>query len=130
MTQTADPYQLRREAWITRVRALADQIKGWSQSQGWSVEGELKTVHEDLLGEYSISALRITTPIGTLHFNPIALHVAGADGRIDLEAFPTLSRVKLLGANGGWKVMTDSNVPLREPWNEKTFVQLASDLMS
>lgn len=60
----------------------------------------------------------------------VALHVVGGDGRVDLEGYPTLSRVKLIGTPGGWTIMTDSNVPLRLPWNADTFRQLAEDLVA
>ena len=55
----------------------------------------------------------------------------GGDGRVDVEVYPTLSRVRLDGADdGGWVIMTDSNVPLRLPWNGDTFRQLAQDLVA
>jgi len=130
MTQAVELSQQRREEWVARVAALAEQIKVWCQSQGWLVEEEQKTIHEDLLGQYFVPELRIAAPGGTLHLNPIALQVVAGNGRVDLEAFPTLSRVKLVGSNGGWKVMTDSNVPLRDPWNQESFVRLAADLLS
>lgn len=94
------------------------------------MEREDKPVRERLLGDYTVPLLRIMLPRGELHLNPIALDVIGADGRVDLEAFPTLSRVKLIGENGGWKIMTDSNVPLRRPWEPATFVELVNDLLS
>lgn len=128
MTQAVHHDQLRRREWIDRVVALADQIKAWCKSQGWPVQENYKTIEEDLLGHYSVPELSISAPAGTLHFNPIALHVVGGNGRVDLEAFPSLSRVKLIGSEGGWTVMTDSNVPLREPWNEEAFVRLTADL--
>ena len=71
-----------------------------------------------------------TAPDGELLLEPVALFVRGARGRVDLEAFPSQSRVKLLLDNGTWQIMTDSNVPLRQPWTEDTFVQLARDLLS
>jgi hypothetical protein len=129
MTQTADPYAQRRHEWLTRVNALADQVEKWSRAEGWEVERENKTIREKLVGEYEVPVLRIAPTGGELHLNPVALHVIGGDGRVDLEAFPTLSRVKLVGENGGWKIMTDSNVPLRRPWDSATFVELAKDLL-
>src|SRR5437773_732027 len=48
MTQAADPHQLRRDQWIARVAALADQIKGWCQSLGWPVEEDRKTIEEEM----------------------------------------------------------------------------------
>src|SRR5690349_301354 len=109
MTQAVDPNQVRRASWVARVTALAEQIMAWCQSRGWPVQEDRKTIYEDDLGAYSVPELRITAPGGTVHFNPVALNVLDADGRVDLTAFPTLSRVKLLGSNGEWQVMTDSN---------------------
>jgi hypothetical protein len=63
-----------------------------------------------------------------IHVIPVAQHVVGADGRIDIEAFPALNRVKLIGRGEQWVIYTDSNIPLRQPWNAETFVQLAQDL--
>ncbi|HET6247764.1 MAG TPA: hypothetical protein VFE47_08710 [Tepidisphaeraceae bacterium] len=60
---------------------------------------------------------------------PIALHIVGdADGRVDLEAWPSMNRVRFVGKSGGWEIITDSNVPLRQPWNRETFVQPVRDL--
>jgi hypothetical protein len=130
MTQTADPSAQRRHEWVLRVNSLADQVQKWCQDEGWGVQREEKTVREKVLGEYAVPLLRISAPGGELDLNPIALNVIGGDGRVDLEAFPTLSRVKLVGEGDGWKIMTDSNVPLRRPWNAQTFVELARDLLS
>jgi hypothetical protein len=129
MTQLADPYAQSRQQWIARVRALADQVEQWCRAEGWTVEREDKTVREKTLGEYDVPLLRITAPAGELNLNPVALHVIGGDGRVDLQAFPNLSRVKLVGEAGTWKIMADS-IPLRRPWNAETFVQLAQDLLS
>lgn len=130
MPQTLEQSHERRQEWISRVRALAEQIVEWSTGAGWRVEREEKTVQEELLGRYDVPVLHIHLPGGELVLNPIGLDVIGANGRVDLEAFPTLARVKLIGSPEGWRIMTDSNVPLRQPWNGHTFVQLADDLMS
>lgn len=120
----------RRDEWIGRVADLITQVDEWSQAEGWNVERQRKIVQEKLLGAYEVDALVIRLQGGEIHVKPIALHVVGADGRVDIEAFPTLSRIKLVGVAGGWQIMTDSNVPLREPWNRETFVQLVHDLLS
>jgi len=130
MTQVVDQIQQRRQDWVARVEALANEISQWAGAQGWRVERSSKTIEEDALGTYQVPTLHIIRPGGELVLNPVALHVIGSDGRVDLEAFPTLARVKLCGGGGGWRIMTDSNVPLRQPWDAKTFVQLADDLLS
>jgi hypothetical protein len=120
----------RRNEWVQRVSALADQVQQWAVAEGWSVERSEKNLHEQLLGEYGVPALHMRAPGGELYLKPIALHIVGADGRVDLEAWPTLNRVKLVGREGTWQIVTDSNVPLREPWSRETFVRLVQDLQS
>lgn len=127
--------QARRDGWVRRVSALLEQIAQWSREAGWSVEMGRETIDERLLGRYDAPAARVVLPPGDLPeravvVSPIALQIAGGDGRVDLEGYPTLSRVKLIGAENGWIIMTDSNVPLRLPWNGETFRQLAQDLVA
>jgi hypothetical protein len=119
-----------REEWIARINGLADQVESWCRNQNWAVVRSTKQVEEPDLGTYEVPVLRATAPDGELLLEPVALFVRGARGRVDFEAFPSLSRVKLLLDNGSWQIMTDSNVPLRQPWTEDTFVQLARDLLS
>lgn len=125
-----DKGQQRRDEWLHRVGNLIDQVEAWSTAEGWAVLRDDKRIRERLLGEYTAPALRIRAPGGDVFLTPIALHIVGADGRVDLEAWPTLNRVKLVGRDGAWQIMTDSNVPLREPWGRDTFVSLVRDLQA
>jgi len=119
-----------REDWLARVRELADQIATWGDRQQWTVERFDHPIQERLLGSYSAPAVRVKLTGGEIEVIPVALQAGGADGRIDMKAYPTLSRVKLIGMPQGWQIMTDSNVPIRLPWSEETFVQLAHDLLA
>src|SRR6476469_1522747 len=106
-------FDARRRDWIERVGRLVDQIEQWSKAENWPTERHQKSVTEQSLGTYSVPELVVRPPGGELIVTPIALNVAGGNGRVDLEAVPTLSRVKLIGGNSGWEIWTDSNVPLR-----------------
>jgi hypothetical protein len=130
--QTLNPKQAqqRRQKWIDRVTALADQVAKWSQAKGWNVERYSQSIQERVFGAYSAPALKIHLPNGEILLTPIALRTLGGNGRVDLEGIPTLSRVKLIGDEGRWSIMTDSNVPLRQDWNRKTFTQLVHDLLN
>jgi len=132
MTTEAREQQLqhRRDEWIARVYRLVNDIAQWAEGEGWPTHREQKRIHEKHLGDYQVPALRIRAPGGDVYVRPIALHVVGADGRVDLEAWPTLNRVKLVGRDAGWQIMTDSNVPLREPWGRESFLQLVRDLQA
>ena len=123
-------WQKRQQRWLDHVNALSAQVAEWSSAEKWEVERDRKSIREKAVGEYEVPVLRIRHPEGELLLEPIGLVAAGAEGRVDLEAFPTLSRVKFLGGEHGWTIMTDSNVPLRVPWTREAFVQLAGDLLS
>lgn len=119
-----------REDWVERVAALARQVGEWSEAEGWAVERHDRTITEQPFGSYTVPEVLVRLNGGELILTPIGLHVAGGSGRVDLEAIPTLARVKLLGADGGWKLYADPNVPLREKWGRATFRRLARDLLS
>jgi hypothetical protein len=123
-----DIWEARRQQWMARVEAEINQIEGWAHAQGWSTARAVRNMNERMLGEYTVPVLRVRLPVGEVNVIPVALNVIGADGRIDIEAFPALNRVKLIGRGTAWEIYTDSNVPLRRPWNAETFVQLAQDL--
>ncbi len=115
--------------WLTWVGRLVSQIRSWSEAQGWAIHEDIKIIEEPGLGQYEAPFLRIRTPQGELHVSPIArLVLGGADGRVDLESWPTLRRVLLLRKKGKLQVMTDSGVPLRQAWNRRNFIRLAEDL--
>lgn len=118
----------RLREWLDWVGRLITEIESWSAEQGWSTARADKQLSEEGFGTYSVPTLRVRTPNGEVHVNPVALNVLGADGRIDLEAWPALNRVKLVRRAGQWRIITDSNVPLREPWDRDTFLRLVGDL--
>jgi hypothetical protein len=120
----------RRKEWVQLVTALADQVQQWALAEGWLVHRTQRTLREQLVGEYSVPMLQIRAPGGEMFLKPVAVHILGADGRVDLEAWPTLNRVKLVRRDNNWQIITDSNVPLRQPWDSQTFVQLVHDLQS
>jgi hypothetical protein len=131
MTQTiTDPLTLEndRREWTTRVETFVNEVEAWAKAQGWATSRSVRNVSERQLGDYSVPVLRVRLPTGEVHVIPVALNVVGADGRIDIEAFPALNRVKLIGQKGQWQIYTDSNVPLRRPWDAQAFYQLAQDL--
>lgn len=129
---SATPAHLRqrREDWIARVSALADQVSKWAVTENWAVDRREKTITERLLGTYVLPELSIELASGEILFVPVGLHVVGGNGRVNLEAIPTLARVKLIGTEDGWELYADTNVPLRMEWNQQNFVRLARDLLS
>src|SRR5262245_60987596 len=106
-----------RDEWLQVVAALARDVRGWAEKKGWTVTEEPREINEERLGIYQAPALQIDTPNGQVILEPIARDVAGADGRVDLYAWPTHFRVKLLRrADGIWYVRTDSGINWPHPW--------------
>src|SRR5438132_1267482 len=98
-----EQHHVRMADWLQRIRALLDGIEAWSVEQNWSTHRAEKTIHEQQFGTYSAPILRVRAPAGEIHVTPIALQVVGAEGRVDLEAWPSLNRVKLVGRGGAWE---------------------------
>lgn len=118
----------RRLAWVTLVKGTLEEISRWAEAERWAVVQNEKQIEEQSLGAYAVPVLTIQLPTGRLHVEPIARNVAGAEGRIDLLAFPVLNRVSLLRKGGVWIARTDSGVDFPSAWNSKTFVKLAQAL--
>jgi hypothetical protein len=119
-----------RDEWLQTVQDMIALVRGWAENRGWISEEERHEVREERLGTYDVPVLGIDTPHGRLVFEPIAREVIGAEGRIDLYAWPSLFRVMLLRKSDmSWIVRTDSGVNWPNPWNEKTFGELALGLL-
>ncbi len=117
-------------AWASKVGHVADQVEAWAAGQGWATHRSDKRVEEAGSGVHTFPFVRVRTPLGELHVNPIGLDILGGRARVDLEGWPTLNRVRLVGRDDGWQILTDSNVPLRVPWDLEAFLRLAGDLLS
>jgi hypothetical protein len=129
--QTGQQSRQALDDWLDTINHLAAEITRWAQARNWSVHQDQKEIREEPFGVYSAPWLRISTPNGEVHLRPVARYVAGhGNGRVDLEAWPTLNRVMLLRNDGTWFIMTDSGVPIRLPWNQQTFEQLSQDLLA
>lgn len=122
---------LLRDQWIAAVRDLADQISHWARESGWSVRRSEEEVAEEDFGAYLVPVLTMDTPEGRLILEPQAAN-AGGKGRVKLYAASTLYRVRLLrgDTDGEWTILTDSGIPLWQPWSKETFVRLAHDLLA
>ena len=118
------------QQWVDLLHQLVDEIAGWVRSMDWSVHEGQKTIQEKRLGAYVAPTLRIRAPQGEIHVDPVARSVMGADGRVDIEAWPSLNRVRLVRFGDQWRVITDSNVRLRKDWDRNTFLELVGDLVA
>lgn len=123
-----------RQAWVQDVTALADQVSAWASGQGWPVTPAALEVREDTtIGAYIVPKLEIQTPEGQIVLEPVARGVLGADGRVDLYAWPSYFRVMLLrrthrNAPATWTIRTESGLDWPKPWDEQTFIGIAGGL--
>jgi hypothetical protein len=127
--QALDPATLRAE-WLAAVSRLLAEISSWAAEQEWQVETGEQTLQEKALGEYATECLTIHAPAGDLVVEPVARCVPGAEGRVDLYAYPSHHRVRLLRQGDRWVVRTDSGIDWPHPWSRATFLELAHALMS
>lgn len=120
----------RRNDWIARVETVINQVEQWAAVEGWATARSERTITERGLGQYTVPLLRVRLPLGEVHVIPVARNVIGADGRVDIEAFPALKRVIMIGRDRRWEIYTDAHELIRDPWNQETFARIARDLVA
>ncbi|HTW93783.1 MAG TPA: hypothetical protein VMD30_03245 [Tepidisphaeraceae bacterium] len=129
----SDPQALNqiRQHWSDQVRNLMSNISAWAKEEGWPVVEEEKEMR-DSLGAYNLPRLSIQlSNRNEIHVDPV-FHVSAGRGRVDVSAIPTLNRVRLVEDRefNGWKIVTDSNVPIRRIWEKRAFTDLVADLLA
>lgn len=123
-------WERKRDDWLVKLRDLTDSIKSWAEQRHWFVDEQEKTIEEDRIGQYTVPTLFIQAPSGKIHVEPIGCDIIGAQGRVDIESFPTLNRLLLILVKGNWKIKTDSGIDWPERWSEQSFVNLVNTLTS
>lgn len=85
------------------------------------------------IGTYSVPVLTVKTTTGTLTLEPIAYETPGSDGRVDIYAYPSLSRMLLLRRAGSeqteWTLRTNDGLNWPEAWSEQVFAHIARGLL-
>lgn len=114
--------------WQQQLDALLGNIEAWAESRNWHVHSASTTRSEEGLGAYETRVLTIQSPEGRLIVDPIGRKIAGADGRVDVYAWPSLNRVVLLADHGAWRIRTESGVDWPKKWGRKTFLEIADQL--
>jgi hypothetical protein len=112
------------EAWRSLVNDVVREVESWAGERHWAIHREEKQVRESRLGNYTVPVLSVLAPTGRVQVDPVARYVAGGDGRIDLLAWPSLTRMLLIRTGGKWVLKTESGVEWPEGWNQQTFGRL------
>jgi hypothetical protein len=116
--------------WKSDIEQLLRDISEWAHSKGWMVVQESREHSETALGTYSVNDLNIKVPGGLLIVEVRGRNVVGAEGRVDLYAWPALRRMMLIRQHGKWVVKTDDGIKWPEAWGQRTFLDLAQQLAS
>ena len=115
--------------WRDAVRALFKTVRDWSEQEGWLVEASEASIYEEGAGQYTLHILTVCLSSGRVHLEPVARDVLGAQGRVDIIGWPSLTRVMLLRKGETWKVKTEMGPAWPKSWGRETFVELAQLLV-
>jgi hypothetical protein len=129
-----------RERWSEAARSLVEQVVAWAGGEpGWNAQRTApKVLEEERHGPYELPGAEITVTApdlpggGRVLLERVGIDLRGS-GVFELFAWPTLHRVPLLldlaAPGASWTIMTDSGLPLRQPWTHETFRTLVRDLI-
>jgi len=123
-------WNAKKKSWISLVAGLCRSIKSWCEEKGWHVEEHEKHITEDHIGSYVVPSLFIASPQGRIHIDPVGRNIIGADGRVDIYAYPSFNRLLLVRISNKWKVETDSRIDWPEAWGKHTFIKIVNALTS
>lgn len=115
----------------SEATSLFNQVSVWSQKHGWKVSPQIDYLDLPNSQDYlEKPGIQIETGDGRIHLDAVG---SKADGTaiVDMFAFPTLVRIRLLHAPGTdrWTPVTDIGMELKYDWNEDDFVRLAHDML-
>jgi hypothetical protein len=114
--------------WLFLVDQLIHQVEAWAKDRKWAIQRDQKQVHESGLGTYTVPVLSILAPAGQIHLDPVAHRIVNGDGRVDLIAWPSLTRMLLIREGNKWVIKTDSGVEWPAGWNQRSFDRLVQQL--
>lgn len=121
------------QGWTDAVNALFQQVQQWitEERPEWQIEFTTADITEESLGRYTTRVMEISAHSGRLILEPVGRDVFGADGRIDLYAWPSLYRVMLLRSFAGdeWVIRTSSGIDWPQPWSQPGFLAVADRLL-
>ena len=123
--------------WEDEIASLYGQISSWlsplTKDKLVNFEEYPTTLREDILGEYSITCLRITLANGvTISIEPVGRFILGAQGRVDISN-GSRKYVLLRFKSGEWKFQLRKGIGFRSqlvPLSEESLISVIEDLIS
>jgi hypothetical protein len=119
-----------RAEWIAELSAVVGEMASWAREAGWLVHERTVPIDEESMGKYKAPGLQIKTPIDHFFVEPLGRDICGAEGRIDLYAWPSMYRAVLIRRGGKWLVRDDNYKAWPTRWSRKTFLDIAQTLTS
>ena len=120
--------QIRLE-WSNQVHDLVQEVRSWSEEQGWRVTEAQVELNEAGLGTYTLPMLTIDLPEGTAILKPVAQRVLNGQGRVDLYSYPTMDKVMLFCKGGTWVVRPELGPSWPLAWGKVCFLDLMQRLV-
>jgi hypothetical protein len=118
-----------RQEWLGEINQVLHHAEEWCARRRWPSRRDEKQIAEDFLGTYTAPRLLIAKDASRLILEPVARFVAGADGLIELAAWPAYDSARITRTNGVWYVHPVAG-GRRRRWSEEAFVQAAAELES
>lgn len=104
MSTVLQPDQL-LQSWLQQLTRLIDSVEGWARDLGWSTRRIQITLQESSLGRYQAPALLLQHEATKALLEPIAGHVPGSHGVVDLYFMPAYDDMASLSlSDDGWTV--------------------------
>ncbi|HTU25546.1 MAG TPA: hypothetical protein VMF30_09120 [Pirellulales bacterium] len=95
----------RRDEFITKVKALADDVTRWAEPKGWVTKSCPKKFRDADHQLYEATALFLQRGATRLLLDPVAYDVPGAEAAVDLALMPTYDdAASLYLENGTWNI--------------------------
>lgn len=121
-------WEAKRDRWLADIRHLFNNIQKWSKEEGWPTQEQEKLLSEDYIGDYAAPTLFIQMPCGRIHIDPVGVNIIGGEGRVDILAFPGMTRMLLIRYGSGWRLKTDTRIDWPTPWGKAAFIDVAKAL--
>lgn len=116
------------DSWCILVRELIEEIRLWTREANWDATPGLVERTEDHLGSYQLPYLTIGLPGHQVTVEPYGRLIPGADGRVDISAWPSEKRVLLLRKGDRWLIRPEAGLPWPDAWNRETFDRIVQYL--
>lgn len=96
-------WEVVRNEWVRDVEALVRDVEGWCRARDWPTRRIERRMKDSSLGEYHAPALLIQADLARVLLEPVARHVPGSDGVVDLYLMPGYDDIaSIYRTSDGW----------------------------